>query len=203
MDKIFNVSKDPQENINEAIKSMLSPVGVTTNAGKRLQAEIDKYKGLMADMDKFIKETHDSQAFQTAAKPILGELHRDGIGWVEQPNQRWYFYSDGTAKNSDGKTFAKGEKVTGWYKDLTASRYYYLSSGETKNSAGEVFKNGEMVTGWYKEGNKWYYLTPEPRKNKEGSTFKTGELIFGTLSIKDKGKGWIQYKFNNDGSLQE
>ncbi|PFB52225.1 hypothetical protein CN404_21250 [Bacillus thuringiensis] len=161
--------------------------------------------------DKFAK----GELYKDTTETINGKTYTFGVdgtclnpdggeaaGW-HQIGEAWYFYSDGKTKNSEGKTFAKNEKVTGWYKDEKAGRYYYLSPGETKNSDKKVFKAGEMVTGWYQEGNKWYYLTPNPRKNKEGSEFAAGQLIFGTLSIEDKNGEYVQYKFNNDGSLKE
>ncbi|MEH7151316.1 binary toxin-like calcium binding domain-containing protein [Bacillus thuringiensis] len=136
-------------------------------------------------------------------------------GWSsKQDNGRYYYISNGTTKNSAGKTFENGEKVTGWLKDQ--DRHYYLSPNDnTKNSAGQVFKQGEMVTGWFQDGEKWYYTSPKKIGRFQEGEMRTGWFLEGVKwyylnpTKTDKFQegemvtGWFKAGEMIDGSTQE
>ncbi|HDR7761408.1 insecticidal delta-endotoxin Cry8Ea1 family protein [Bacillus cereus] len=137
------------------------------------------------------------------------KLTYTNFGWIIDGG-KWYYmspYKDFI--NYDGKTFDKGELVTGWLKPYEEKNYYYLSPVDgTKNDDGKVFNKGEMTTGWMQVGKKstwdgkhgaWYYLD-----NKEGNKdFKgtTGRMLHDeTARVKNKQGDFKKHYFNENGT---
>ncbi|MGH0803509.1 insecticidal delta-endotoxin Cry8Ea1 family protein [Bacillus cereus] len=209
--KLATILKTRAEKI--AKKRNLIVPGIPTNIGTEsqihtLENEIKGIDDLKVEEKRALYR--DLTVNEGSFEAISGKkLTYTNFGWIIDGG-KWYYlspYKDFI--NYDGKTFDKGELVTGWLKPYEEKNYYYLSPADgTKNDDGKVFNKGEMTTGWMQVGKKstwdgkhgaWYYLD-----NKEGNKdFKgtTGRMLHDeTARVKNKQGDFKKHYFNENGT---